>query len=119
MQKLHPQTIIRGWRLAIDVAIKALEESTIDNSKDPELFRKDLVNVAKTTLSSKIVVGDIDFFANLCVDAVLRLHDKTDLEMITVIKKPGGAMRDSYLDDGFILDKHFGLGQKTRWEKVF
>jgi len=117
MQKIHPQTIIRGWRLAADIAIKALEESAMDNSKDPELFRKDLFNVAKTTLSSKIVVGDIDFFANLCVDAVSRLHDKTDLEMITVIKKPGGAMRDSYLDSGFILDKRFGLGQKVRWEK--
>jgi len=117
MQKLHPQTIIRGWRLASDVAIKALEESAMDNSKDAELFRKDLINVAKTTLSSKIVVGEIEFFSNLCVDAVLRLHDNSDLEMITIIKKPGGSMRDSYLDDGFILDKRFGLGQKTRWEK--
>jgi len=117
MQKIHPQTIIRGWRQAIDVAIKALEESAVDNSKDPDLFRKDLFNVAKTTLSSKIVVGEIDFFSNLCVEAVMRLHDKSNLEMITVIKKPGGSMKDSYLDGGFILDKRFGLGQKTRWEK--
>lgn len=54
-QKLHPQTIIAGWRLAVDVARSALTASAQDHSADPKLFRDDLMNIARTTLSSKIL----------------------------------------------------------------
>lgn len=33
-QKIHPQTIIRGWRRALDAARAALTGSSEDNSKD-------------------------------------------------------------------------------------
>merc|ERR1719336_2664521 len=46
-QKMHPQTIIRGWRRAVEVAKKALQDVAEDNGKDPEQFRKDLINIAK------------------------------------------------------------------------
>ena len=42
-------------------------------STDPARFRQDLVNIARTTLSSKVLSQDKDYFANLAVDAVLRL----------------------------------------------
>ena len=35
-------------------------------------FREDLMNIARTTLSSKILSQHKDFFSNLAVDAVLR-----------------------------------------------
>ena len=35
-------------------------------------YREDLMNIARTTLSSKILSQHKDFFANLAVDAVLR-----------------------------------------------
>jgi hypothetical protein len=38
-----------------------------------EKFRSDLCNIAMTTLSSKILSQDKEHFANLAVDAVLRL----------------------------------------------
>ena len=38
-----------------------------------EQFKKDLMNIARTTLSSKILQGDKDHFAKLCVEAVLKL----------------------------------------------
>lgn len=40
---------------------------------DPVKFRQDLVNIAKTTLSSKVLSQDKGYFSNLAVDAVLRL----------------------------------------------
>jgi T-complex protein 1 subunit beta len=40
---------------------------------NPEIFRRDLINIARTTLSSKVLSQDKDYFANLAVDAVLRL----------------------------------------------
>ena len=58
----------------------------------------------------------MDFFADLCVRAVLRLKGSIDLDMIQVIKKQGGTMRDSFLDSGFILDKNFGLSMKTEYK---
>lgn len=33
-----------------------------------------------------------------------------------LIKKPGGSLRDSYLADGFVLDKKIGIGQPRRIE---
>jgi len=42
-------------------------------SNDASKFREDLMNIARTTLSSKILTQYKDHFANLAVTAVLRL----------------------------------------------
>jgi hypothetical protein len=34
-----------------------------------------------------------------------------NLDYIQIIKKPGGSLRESYLEEGFILDKTIGVGQ--------
>ena len=104
--------------MATDVAFKALEASAIDNSKDSDSFRKDLINIAKTTLSSKVLSQDKDYFAELAVDAVLRLKGSTNLDNIQIIKKRGGNLMDSYLDEGFILDKKIGVNQPKRVENA-
>lgn len=117
-RKIHPQTIIEGYRIASAAALGALERSAVDHSKNPELFRADLVAIARTTLSSKVLSQDRDYFANLAVDAVLRMKGSTDLTHIQIIKKAGGKLSDSYLDDGFILDKRFGVNQPKRLEKA-
>jgi T-complex protein 1 subunit beta len=88
-QKIHPQTIIEGYRIASAAALKALEKSTVDHScvaslwnvhpyqfdisSDAAKFRQDLFNIARTTISSKVLAQDKNYFANLAVDAVLRL----------------------------------------------
>ena len=71
--KIHPQTIISGWRKAVKVAEKALTDRAIDHSADADKFKEDLMNIARTTLSSKILTQHKDKFAKLAVDAVLRL----------------------------------------------
>ena len=116
--KVHPQTIIEGYREASRVAFDALEKSANDNSKNSELFRRDLINIAKTTLSSKVLSQDKDYFAELAVDAVLRLKGSTNLDNIQIIKKRGGNLMDSYLDEGFILDKKIGVNQPKRVENA-
>ena len=74
MAKIHPQTIVEGYRIASAAALRALEASAVDNSADATQFRTDLFNIARTTLSSKVLSQDKDYFANLAVDAVLRLQ---------------------------------------------
>ncbi|KAF4553905.1 TCP-1/cpn60 chaperonin-like protein 1 [Elsinoe fawcettii] len=117
-QKIHPQTIIEGYRIASYAALKALAELAVDNSKNPEAFRKDLLAIARTTLSSKVLSQDRQYFAELAVDAVLRMKGSTDLTHIQIIKKAGGKLSDSYLDSGFILDKKFGVNQPKRIENA-
>lgn len=113
-KKIHPQTIIEGYRIASDAALKALEKSALDSSSNPVKFKEDLISIAKTTLSSKILSQDKDHFSKLAVDAVLRLKGSTNLEHIQIIKKAGGRLSDSYLDEGFILDKSFGVKQPKK-----
>eukprot|EP00884_Botryococcus_braunii_P019647 jgi/Botrbrau1/6366/Bobra.0098s0025.1 len=117
-QKIHPMTIIAGFREACEVAKARLEAITVNNAADPVQFRKDLLNIARTTLSSKILTNDKDHFAELAVDAVLRLKGKHTLEAINIIKKAGGTLKESYLDEGFILDKKIGVGQPRRIENA-
>lgn len=56
--------------------------------------------------------------AKLAVDAVLRLKDSANLDYIQIIKKPGGSLQHSYLEEGFILDKKIGVGQPKRVENA-
>ena len=109
-QKIHPQIIIRGWRQARDVAKKVLEDIAMDNSADEEAFRKDLKNIALTTLSSKLLLHDREKFANLAVDAVLRLKGSGNMDYIKLIKKAGGTLKDSFIADGMILEKSIATG---------
>lgn len=117
-QKIHPQTIIEGYRIASQAALTALEKIAVDNSANEQAFRKDLVAIARTTLSSKVLSQDRDQFSELAVDAVLRMRGTTDLSHIQIIKKAGGKLSDSYLDKGFILDKKFGVNQPKRIENA-
>ncbi len=120
-QRIHPQTIVAGWRAASKVAKEALEANALDHGSDEKVaggrpplsfptpnavssplqaFREDLMNIARTTLSSKILAQHKDFFAKMTVDAVLRLKKSGNLDAIQIIKVPGGTLEDSFLDEG-------------------
>jgi T-complex protein 1 subunit beta len=116
-QRIHPQTICAGWRLAQQTARKALEDSA-SKAASEEAFRAELIEIAETTLSSKLVTYDKKHFAALAVDAVLRLRGSNNLDHIQVLKKAGGSMRDTYLESGFLLDKTPGVGQPKRVENA-
>ena len=112
---IHPMTIIAGWRKASTIAQARLEKASVDPRNDEE-YREHLIEIAQTTLSSKILSGDKVLFSKLAVDAVLRLGGSTNIEQIQIIKKCGGTMKDSFLDEGFILQKSIGVGQPKRVE---
>jgi len=116
--KFHPQTIIAGWRKATQAARDALTAAAIDNGADDAKFREDLMNIARTTLSSKILAQHKEFFAKIAVDAVVRLKGSGNLQAIQIIKKQGGTLTDSFLDTGFLLDKKPGVNQPKRVENA-
>lgn len=63
-----------------------------------------------TTLSSKLLLEDRQHFSDLAVNAVLRLKGSGNLDYIKIIKKAGGTLKDSFLADGFILEKSISTG---------
>jgi len=117
-QRIHPQTIVAGWRLARSAARKALEDAAIDNGDNDDKFRNDLFQIARTTLSSKLLTHEKEYFSKLAVDAVMRLKGSNNLDHIQILKKAGGQLRDSYLEEGFLLDKTVGVGQPRRIENA-
>ena len=46
-QRIHPQNIVAGWRMATKVARDALEAQAKDNGDDDVKFREDLLNIAR------------------------------------------------------------------------
>lgn len=90
----------------------------MDNHEDIEAFKRDLKNIALTTLSSKLLLQDRELFATLAVNAVLRLKGSGNLDYIKVIKKAGGTLSDSFIADGFILEKSISTGCPRRMENA-
>lgn len=82
----------------------------MDNFDNEDLFRQDLMNIALTTLSSKLLKSEREQFAKLAVDSVMRLKGSGNLDYIKIIKKPGGTLSDSYLADGLVLEKRISTG---------
>jgi len=117
-QRIHPQTIVAGWREATKVARAALEAQAKDHGDDAEKFRNDLLNIARTTLSSKILTTHKDFFSNMAVDAVMRLKKSGNLDAIQITKVRGGTLEDSLLDEGFLLNKKPGVRQPKKIENA-
>ncbi|KAJ3831528.1 putative chaperonin containing TCP1 subunit 2 variant 1 [Lentinula raphanica] len=109
--KIHPRTIVEGYRIASLAALRALEAAAADHLDD-------LYNFTRTTLSSKVLSQDKGYFADLAIDAVLRLKGSTGLEHIQIIKKVGGKLTDSYLNEGFILDKAIAVNSPRRLENA-
>ncbi|MCQ2965045.1 MAG: T-complex protein 1 subunit beta [archaeon] len=109
-KKIHPQIIISGFRKARDAAKEVLLKQAFNDYSDKDKYYNDLINIAKTTLSSKLVTHEKEKFSKMVVDAVLRLGENPSLDLIHLIKKLGGTLSDSYLDDGFILEKSISVG---------
>ncbi|PFH32831.1 t-complex protein beta subunit [Besnoitia besnoiti] len=109
-QNIHPQIITAGYRKALAVARQRLQQ--VSFGCEENRLREYLMNVARTTLSSKLLTHEKEHFATIAVDAILRLKEHaSSLDLVHIIKKPGGSLRDSFLDEGFILEKRIGACQ--------
>eukprot|EP00657_Telonema_sp_P-1_P009036 TRINITY_DN3222_c0_g1_i2.p1 TRINITY_DN3222_c0_g1~~TRINITY_DN3222_c0_g1_i2.p1 ORF type:complete len:533 (-),score=215.27 TRINITY_DN3222_c0_g1_i2:107-1705(-) len=109
-QQIHPTSIISGYRLAMREACKYVEDHLAVDSV--ALGRECLMNTCRTTIASKLLSTDADFWSSMCVDAVLNMkvtNPFTDevsypVKSIGILKKQGKGSKESALLDGFGLN---------------
>lgn len=126
-QGIHPTIIVDGYRKAMRQAIVILNKIAEHVNIDDHAA---LRSIATTSMESKIISADSDVLAELAVKAILTVaenpsdensdhHKVVDLDNVKIQKKPGGAMRESRLIEGIIVDKEIAHSEMpTRIENA-
>jgi len=105
---IHPTVISNGFRLAAQEAHKILKSIGFEVSPTD---KKTLKLVANTAMTGKGVGGEREILSDIAVEAVTSIAEKSDgvwtadIDNIQVEKKHGGAVSDTKLIKGIILDK--------------
>ena len=75
---VHPRIIIRAFRKATALALAKIEEIAIKIDKGkPEEYRQLLEKCAATSMSSKLINQQRDYFSKMVVEAVMMLDPQT------------------------------------------
>jgi len=121
---VHPTVIVDGYRQASTRALEILQEIALKaDPSDKQILRR----VAEVSLASKLLAEHKESMAELAVNAVLQVAEKTpggfnvDIEDIKVEKKPGESLTDTELIKGIVLDKevvHPGMPKRIEEAKI-
>ncbi|XP_064383704.1 T-complex protein 1 subunit eta-like [Halichondria panicea] len=117
---VHPQIIVRGIRKATQLALEKIQEIAVTVKTDNiQEQRSLLLKCAATSMSSKLIAQQKDFFSNMVVDAVSLLDDLLPLNMIGIKKVQGGSLEESRLIDGVAFKKTFSYAGFEMQRKKF
>jgi thermosome len=123
-KNVHPTVVVEGFRKASQKAIETLREIAVKVDPADKAF---LNKIARTSMASKIVSSDSRDLADMVVDSVLAVAEKSgdqhrvDIDNIKVEKKAGGSVRDTKFIHGIVLDKevvHGGMPKRIENAKI-
>jgi len=105
---VHPTSVIQGFRLAMRQACKYVsEEMAIPTDS---LGKDALMNCARTSMSSKIIGNQTDFFSEIVVDAMqsVKITNKKGvarypIKSVAILTQTGLSAADSYLVEGLAV----------------
>uniref|UniRef100_A0A8C9VJI4 Chaperonin containing TCP1, subunit 6A (zeta 1) n=1 Tax=Scleropages formosus TaxID=113540 RepID=A0A8C9VJI4_SCLFO len=100
---LHPRIIVEGFEAAKEKALEVLENVKVTKEMDREM----LVNVARTSLRTKVHTELADLLTEAVVDAVLAIRkpdEPIDLFMIEIMEMKHKTESDTTLIKGLVLD---------------
>eukprot|EP00899_Mesostigma_viride_P020107 jgi/Mesvir1/28098/Mv04685-RA.1 len=106
--KIHPTSIIAGYRLAMREACRYIEDHMALQVE--KLGKQAIINAAKTAMSSKIIGLESEFFAQMAVDAVMAVKQQGDkgakypIKSINILKAHGKSARESCLLNGYAVN---------------
>ncbi len=123
-QDVHPTIVAKGYRLACDKALEILNEIAINvDPNDEETLRK----IAATAITGKHAEYAIEHLSKIVVEAVKKVTEKVGDSYkvydddIKIEKKHGGAIEETMLVDGVVLDKevvHPAMPKRIRNAKI-
>ncbi|KAF8070892.1 CCT7 [Scenedesmus sp. PABB004] len=118
---VHPRSIIKSYRAACALAVETVKALSVSlEGKGDDEKRELLIKCAATSLNSKLVSGERDFFAAMVVDAVRCLDPSTlEVRMVGIKKVIGGGLRDSFMVDGVAFKKTFSYAGFEQQPKAF
>ncbi|MEW6603995.1 MAG: thermosome subunit beta [Thermoproteota archaeon] len=123
-KNVHPTVVVEGFKKASQKAIETLREIATKVDPADKAF---LNKIARTSMASKMVSSDSRDLADMVVDAVLSVAEKSgdqyrvDIDNIKVEKKAGGSVRDTKFVHGIVLDKevvHGGMPKRIENAKI-
>jgi thermosome len=123
-KNVHPTVIIDGYRKAAEKALEVLEKIAIQVTPTDKKFLK---KIAMTSMASKLVSENRDYLADLAVEAVLAVAEKTatghkvELDDVKIQKKPGESVRETKLINGIVVDKevvHPGMPKRIENARI-
>ena len=106
--KIHPTTVISGYRFALKKAVQHIKDHLIikKDNLDKDLLKK----VATTSLSSKLIGPESEFFSDIIVNAMLGVKTtsvdgsiKYPVKNVNIEKIHGKSITESRLVDGYSI----------------
>jgi len=114
---VHPTVIVDGYKKAADRATEFLSKIALTvDPKDEVRLRQ----VAATSMSTKDISAEKEFFAKLAVKAVEQIKEerdgkiKADIDLIKIVKKHGKSVEETELVAGIVIDKEVSHSQMPK-----
>ncbi len=123
-KNVHPTVVVEGFKRASQKAIESLRQIAVKVDPTDKTF---LRKIARTSMASKMVSANSQELADIVLDAVLAVAEKTDdrykvdVDNIKVEKKAGGSIHDTKFVRGIVLDKevvHGGMPKRIENAKI-
>ena len=107
--KVHPTSIMAGYRMALKESVNFIQKQLI--VRQAQLNEESILAAAKTSMSSKLLAAESDFFGNMVVTAMQNVkmtnasgQTKYPVKNVHILKTHGRSSKESQLVDGYAIE---------------